>query len=277
VSQPTGTERHPSAGQSEHRRIFAMGGGGFSVEPDNPALDDYILSLSRAPEPRICLLPTAGGDADEQIVRFQATFGDKQCRPCHVSLFRLGQKPVPLRETILRQEIIYVGGGSLRNLLAIWRAHGLDRILREAWERGVVLAGLSAGSMCWFQAGVTKSAGVPETYGGLGLLAGSNSVHYDAQPDRRPVYLNAVAERRIPPGYGVDDGVGLLFVGPDLVETVSSRADARAYWVMPDGRGGVRETEVVPRFLGAAENPERSVPFDISEYRLARSARRLGD
>lgn len=251
-----------------------MGGGGFSMEPDNPALDDYVLSLSSAPEPRICLLPTAGGDSDEQIMRFQATFADKPCRPTALSLFRLGQHPRPLAQTLLDQDIVYVGGGSMRNLLAIWREHELDRVLAEAWRRGVVLCGLSAGSMCWFQYGISKSGGAPSPVGGLGLLPGSNSVHYDGEPERRPVYLREVAAGRIPAGYGVDDGVGLLFAGTELAETVCSRADARAYRVERGPDGGAGETEIEPRWLGATDNRERSVPFDISEFRLASSARR---
>ena len=164
-----------------------MGGGGFTMEPENPALDDYVRTLPRAREPRICLLPTAGGDSEDQIRRFHTAFSGKLCEPTHVSLFRLGQHPVPLREHLLGQDIIYVGGGSMINLLALWRAHGLDRILREAWQSGIVLAGLSAGSMCWFEWGVTKSAGAPVPARGLGFLPGSNSVHHDGEPERRPV------------------------------------------------------------------------------------------
>ena len=147
----------PRAGRAP--TIFAMGGGGFTMEPDNPALDDYVRTLAPAREPRICLLPTAGGDSEDQIRRFHAAFGDQLCEPTHISLFRLGQQPVPLREHLLAQDIIYVGGGSMVNLLALWRAHGLDEILREAWQAGIVLAGLSAGSMCWFEWGVTRSVG----------------------------------------------------------------------------------------------------------------------
>jgi dipeptidase E len=116
--------------------ILAMGGGGFTMEPGNPALDDYVRTLAPAREPRICLLPTAGGDSEDQIRRFQATFGDQLCEPTHISLFRLGSRPVPLREHLLAQDVIYVGGGSMINLLALWRAHGLDEILREAWQGG---------------------------------------------------------------------------------------------------------------------------------------------
>src|SRR5213078_872101 len=104
-------------------------------------------------------------------------FADRPCHPSHVSLFRLADDPVPLAERILGQDVIYAGGGSMRNLLAIWRAHGLDRLLLEAWRRGTVLAGLSAGAMCWFDAGITRSSGPPEPLAGLGLLQGSLTVH----------------------------------------------------------------------------------------------------
>src|SRR3954451_22370106 len=200
-----------------------MGGGGFTMEAGSSVLDDYVLSLAPAREPRICLLPTAGGDSEEQIRRFHIAFGDRLCRPSVLSLFRLGRRPVPLREHLLAQDVVYVGGGSMINLLALWRAHGLDAVLREAWQAGVVLAGLSAGSMCWFEGGITMGVGHPAPAAGLGLLPGSNSVHYDGEPVRRPVFLDAVARGDISPGWGVDDGVGLLFRGTRLAEAVSSR------------------------------------------------------
>ena len=131
------------------------------MEPENPALDDYVLGLAGVPMPRICLLPTASGDGESQIRQFHATFGARACEPIHISLFRLGRRPIPLRETLLAQDIVYVGGGSMLGLLAVWRALGLDRILRECWESGVVLAGLSAGAMCWFEWGITTSMGTP--------------------------------------------------------------------------------------------------------------------
>src|SRR4051812_20659103 len=190
-----------------------MGGGGFTAGPDDPALDDLVLQLTASPRPRICLLPTAGGDSEHQIRRFYEAFGDRLCEPSHIALFRLGRHPVPLREHLLAQDAIYVGGGSLVNLLAIWRAQGLDAILRDAWQAGVVLAGLSAGSMCWFGWGVTPSWGAPATAPGLGFLAGSNSVHHDSEPARRLVYLAAVRSTAIPPGWAADDGAALIFKG----------------------------------------------------------------
>ena len=151
-----------------------MGGGGFTMEPDNPALDDFVLSLAGAREPRVLFLPTASGDPTAQIAAFHARFGDRACRAEHLSLFRLhGMRPPARARSCSSRTSIYVGGGSMRNLLAIWRAHELDRLLREAWERGIVLAGLSAGAMCWFEGGVTRSSGPPEPIAGLGLLPGS--------------------------------------------------------------------------------------------------------
>jgi peptidase E len=254
------------------RTIFAMGGGGFTADPSNPALDDYILSLARRREPRILFLPTASGDPNAQIAAFRATFGAGACRPRHLSLFRLEHEPDDLRALILAQDVVYVGGGSMRNLLAIWREHGLDHILREAWDAGVVLAGLSAGGMCWFEHGITRSTGRPAPVRGLGLLPGSFSVHYDGDPTRRPVFLDAVARGAVPGGYGADDDVGLLFEDRTLVRIVSARSEARAYRVAAGADAAVDETVLEPELLH--RGARHSVPTDIREYRAERYGRR---
>jgi dipeptidase E len=183
------------------RRIFAMGGGGFTMEPTNPLLDDYVLSLARAPRPRILFLPTAAGDTTGQINAFYARFAGRGCVPEHLSLFRLAEVERPLAEIVGEQDIVYAGGGSMRNLLAIWRAHELDTMLVDAWRRGTVLAGLSAGAMCWFQGGVTRSSGPPAAMDGLGLLRGSLTVHADGEPERLPVWLAAVRSGALPGGW----------------------------------------------------------------------------
>src|SRR5918998_2781794 len=206
-----------------------MGGGGFTMEPDNPALDDFVLSLSAAREPRILFLPTASGDPAAQIAAFHDRYADRPCAPSHLSLFRLHGSRRPLREIVLEQDVIYIGGGSMRNLLAIWRAHGLDALLAEAWERGIVLAGLSAGAMCWFEGGITRSSGPPEPIAGLGLLPGSLTVHADGEPERLPTFLEAVRRGELPGGWAADDGVGLLFRGTTLERCVSSRPGAGAF------------------------------------------------
>jgi dipeptidase E len=249
--------------------ILALGGGGFTMEADTTALDDFVLSLASAREPRVLFLPTAGGDAAEQIARFNVAFGSRACEPTVLSLFRLAYLRRSLRDIVLSQDIVYVGGGSMRNLLAIWRVHGLDDLLREAWERGIVLAGLSAGAMCWFEGGVTTSSGLPEPTPGLGLLPGSLSVHADGEPQRRPVYHAAVAGGELPPGYAADDGVGLLFHDRAFVRAVSSRPRAMAHRVdVVDG--SVVETPILPTYLGRAERKERPIPTDVREFRQLR-------
>ena len=205
-----------------------MGGGGFTMEPANPLLDDFVLGLAAAKEPRILFLPTASGDATAQITAFKARFSDRLCVPEYLSLFRLRDSRRPLSEIVLEQDIVYVSGGSMRNLLALWQAHGLDSLLVEAWRNGTVLAGLSAGAMCWFTGGITRSSGPPEAIAGLGLVEGSLTVHADGEPERLPVWLSSVREGTLPGGWAVDDGVGLLFRGQRLARVVSSRPGAGA-------------------------------------------------
>jgi dipeptidase E len=152
------------------RQILALGGGGFTEEPDNPALDEYVLASSGRDRPRVCFMATAGGDNPSYTVKLYNAFSGGHCDPSHLALFN--RTVDDARALLLAQDVIYVGGGNTVNLLAVWRAQGIDAILREAWERGVVLAGLCAGSMCWFEAGVTASFGRRLTAldDGLGFL-----------------------------------------------------------------------------------------------------------
>jgi dipeptidase E len=216
----------------DQRTLVALGGGGFTMEPDNPVLDELVLSLARratSGTPRILFLPTASGDPTGQINAFRARFGGRaDCAAAHLSLFNLHGSTRTLAEVVREQDAIYAGGGSLRNLLAIWGAHDLDRLLIEAWERGTVLAGISAGAMCWFEGGVTKSSGPPEPIAGLGLLPGSLSVHADGEPERLPVWLDAVRRGTLPGGFAADDGCALVFRGRRFERAVSSRPGAAA-------------------------------------------------
>ncbi len=262
-----------SAAGAEHRLIFAMGGGGFTMEPANPLLDDYVLTLARAPEPRILFLPTASGDTTTQINAFYARFGGRSCVPRYVSLFRLGELDRPLEEVVLEQDIVYVGGGSMRNLLAIWQAHRLDDILVRAWRRGTVLAGISAGAMCWFAGGVTCSTGTPEPMAGLGLLEGSLTVHADGEPERLPVWLASLRSGELPGGWAADDGVGLLFRGEELERVVSSRPGAGAQRVDAIAGELVRH-RLEPDLLGGAPSPlAPALDDDVRELRRVRRLR----
>lgn len=264
----------PAAVPPEDRTIFAMGGGGFTMEPANPLLDDYALSLSRSREPRILFLPTASGDTTPQINAFKARFTGRNCVAEHLSLFRLRETRRPLREMVSEQDILYVGGGSMRNLLAIWRAHELETMLVEAWERGTVLAGLSAGAMCWFQAGLTRSSGPPEPIEGLGLLDGSLTVHADGEPERLPVWLAHIRDGTLPGGWALDDGVGLLFRGRTLDRIVSSRPGAEAQRVDAIAGELVRR-RVQPDLLGSrASDPLGGYDEAVEEMRRVHRLRR---
>ncbi|HUB76313.1 MAG TPA: peptidase E [Solirubrobacteraceae bacterium] len=250
--------------EGDRRRILAMGGGGFTMEP-TPALDRHALELSGKPVPKICFLPTASGDPREQATRFYERYRDWSCEPSILSLFHLGRDRLDPREHLLAQDVIYVGGGSMRNMLAIWREHSVDEIMRAAWERGIVLAGLSAGAMCWFEGGITISGGSPAVAAGLGLVSGSLSVHLDGEPERLPVFREAIATGRLPAGFAADDGAALVLHGTDLHECVSSRAPARVFSIAPDGEGGTVQRELPVRPLpGASPGPGASAAGEAS-------------
>jgi peptidase E len=252
--------------------LLALGGGGFTCKPGDPPLDDLILDLSDKAEPRILFLPTAGGDATAQIQSFYATYGNRPCRAEHLSLFRLEDSLRSLRDIVLDQDIIYVGGGSMRNLLAIWGAHGLDTLLIEAYRRGVVMAGLSAGAMCWFEGGITRSSGPPEPFKGLGLLKDSLSVHADGDPLRLPVFLHAVENGLLPGGWAVDDGAGLLFQDGKLERIVSARPGAGV--VRADAVGGeLVRNRIAGELLETKPRVSAKVDDVIRELRAVRELR----
>jgi peptidase E len=255
-----------------------MGGGGFTMEERCDALDRFVLALTGKEVPKICFLPTASGDPREQTTRFMERFGDWPCEPSILSLFHLGRDRLDPVAHILKQDAVYVGGGSMRNMLAIWREHGIDEAMRRAWERGIVLSGLSAGAMCWFEGGVSISGGAPMAVRGIGLLPGSLSVHLGGETERLPVYREAVARRELPPGYAADDGAAVLYAGTELLECVASRPDARVVRIDPDGFGGVSEGAQPVRLLPGAlpDEPDRE-PYGVSELRALRLGRHRWD
>ena len=228
-----------------------MGGGGFSMEPGDPLLDEFVLSLARSSRPRVCFLPTASGDADGYIVRFYRAFAALDCRPGDLRLFQ--RCVLDLEAFVLAQDVIYVGGGNTANLLAVWRAHGIDRLLRRAWEEGVVLCGLSAGMNCWFTQSVTDSFGVSRLapiHDGLGVLPGSCCPHYDGESLRRPVFRELVSAGELTDGWAADDGAALVFHGETLSEVVASRPEAAGYRVTKTSGTQVTEQLIPARYLG---------------------------
>jgi peptidase E len=229
------------------RRIFAIGDNGLYKEPEVTALYAHIKTFTVKEKPRVCLIPTASGDAQFAIDAFHEMFGNKLgCETSALSLFR-GEKE-DIASVLLNQDLIYVSGGNTRNMLVLWKEWGVDQIIRKAYEQGIVLAGGSAGSLCWFQGGVTDS--IPERFSSmncLGFLKGSNCPHYN-ELTRRPYYLNAVKTGELSFGYAAENGVGFHFVNESLIETVSAYEGRSAYKVEKAGND-VTETPLLVRQL----------------------------
>jgi peptidase E len=235
------------------RQIIALGGGGFAADPTNLVLDRYILAQARHPEPAVAFLPTATGDADSYIVRFYDAYLGLPCRPSHLSFFR---RTLDLRSYLLAQDVIYVGGGNTKSMLAVWREWSLPEILREAWESGVVLAGISAGAICWFEQGVTDSwADRLRVLDCLGFLPGSCCPHYDGEVERRPAYHRLLRNGEITPGLAIDNSVAIHFINNEIHRVVASRKSATAYYVSIID-GNVREDPIPVECLSPSQANE---------------------
>ena len=231
------------------RQIIAIGGAALPLELDNLLLVDYFLRQTGKRKPRVAFIGAAHGDADAGRLRFYAGFSQFACRPTHLPLF--ARTPCDLASFVLEQDAIFVGGGNTRSMLAVWREWELDRHLRAAWEAGVVLGGASAGSICWFEQGLTDSVAGPLTaMPCLGFLPGSNCPHYDSEPARRPTFQRLVARGKVMDGIAADDGVALHFDGTRLVRAVSSLPRAKA-WRVRKLRGRAAETRLPTEYLGA--------------------------
>jgi peptidase E len=229
-------------------QIIVMGGGGFTMEPDNPLLDRYALAATGRERPRVCFVPTAAGDAVTYIERFFEAFPEEVCEATYLSLF--SRRVDDLAGFLCEQDLVYVGGGNTVNLLAVWRAQGVDRVLPEVLASGTILCGVSAGALCWFERGITDSYGpdLKPLTNGLGLLPGAFCPHYDSDR-RRPEEFPAFVAETGEPALAAQDGVALHFVDGRLVRAVSSRPLARAYRFTREG-ADVRAHEIVPAYLG---------------------------
>ena len=232
--------------------MLAVGGGMLMPRDAVPLQVKYAIELTGQARPRLCVLNTAVGDDPNAYLRFYDRLAETPARVRHLALFPMPNVTDP-EDLLMSQDVIFVGGGSVANMVAVWRVHGIDEILRKAWHAGIVLAGSSAGGICWFEGGTTDSFGVrlrPFT-DGLGMLAGSFCPHYNSEPERRPLYRRLVADGTLPDGVACDDGAGAHYVDETLAELVADRPEANAYRVAADGAGGAFETVLDVRFLGA--------------------------
>ncbi|HEU0026875.1 MAG TPA: peptidase E [Ktedonobacterales bacterium] len=233
---------------ADRRRIVAIGGCGFDAEAGDGALFRYLIALTGKQRPEVCFIPTASGENPDYTIGFYQTFNALGCATRHLHFFP-NPPTADLRGYLLACDLIYVGGGNTKSMLALWREWGVDAILREAWERGIVLSGVSAGSICWFEQGLTDSIPGPLTpLPCLGFLTGSDCPHFDGEPERRPTLHRLLAEGAMIPGYAADDHAALRFDGETLTEVIATRPGARAYSLRAEN-GQVTETPLEARLL----------------------------
>ncbi|OUC80206.1 peptidase E [Streptosporangium minutum] len=242
-------------GRSGQSHILAIGGGSFRQSQrhgfiEASALLRYALDLTGQDRPKLGLLATATGDDSDWLLKMYGAFRDWDVEISHLTVFPMPNVEDP-REWILSQDVIYVSGGSVANLAALWRLHGLDEAFEEAWRAGVVLSGQSAGALCWHVGGNTDSFGPTlRTWSdGLGLLPYSCGVHYNSDPQRRTLLHESVASGELPGGYAADEGVALHYVGTEFIQAVTVDPEGYAYRIEHDGTDGVKEFRIEPRLL----------------------------
>jgi dipeptidase E len=225
--------------------IVAIGGGTFLTDDPDPRLDAFILGLTGRARPRVCFLGTASGDSERGRLAFYRAMREHDCEPTDLTFFE--RTIDDLAPFVAAQDVFWVGGGSTANLLALWRLHGLDVLLREAYEqRGAVLCGVSAGMNCWFEASTTDSFGstLAPLRDGLGFLPGSACPHYDGDERRRPLFRRLVDAGELPPGWAADDHAALHFAGSEFVGAVALREGARGYRVEPGRETALRTQQL---------------------------------
>ena len=223
--------------ESKKRQIIAIGGGGFNKNgkslSDTISLEQYFLNQTGSKHPKVCFIPTASGESQPYIVNFYQEFSKLNCKPSHLSLFK--PPTADLESFILEHDAIFVGGGNTKSMLVLWKEWHLDNYLRKAWEHGIVLAGVSAGSICWFEQGVTDSIpGALTVIRGLGFLEGSNCPHYDGEKERKPAYHKLMAEDKISAGLAIDDNVAVHFIDGKIFKVIKLNPQANAYHVFKE-------------------------------------------
>ena len=215
------------------RQVIAIGGGGFGRTQESNLIEQYILDQTSKTKPKICFIPTATGDLDSYIVNFYSVFTKLKCEPSHISFFK---RTIDLQAHIQKQDAIFVGGGNTKSMLAVWRDWGLDLILKDAYDRGVVMSGVSAGAICWFEGGLTDSwASDLKMMECMNFIPGNCAPHYDEEPERRPATKQFLENKSIDFMYGIEGGAALHFVDEIPNSTIKFKKNKYAYKVTLDG------------------------------------------
>ena len=213
----------------ETRNIIAIGGGGFGGSPGQGIIEQYILNQTRKKRPKICFIPTATGDNEAYKVNFYSTFTKLNCEPTHLDFFK---RTPDLKKLILNQDVIFVGGGNTKSMLAVWKEWKLDKILKEAYRNGIVMSGVSAGAICWFQNGITDSwASELKIMPCLNFVRGTCCPHYDEEPERKPFVKNLLDRKKVKKIYAVDGGVALHIKNEENFKSVVFRKTKSSYAV----------------------------------------------
>ena len=211
------------------RQVIAIGGGGFGRTQDSNLIEQFILDQTGKKKPKICFIPTATGDLDPYIVNYYSVFSNLECDPSHISFFK---RTIDLEEHILKQDAIFVGGGNTKSMLAVWREWGLDLILTKAYEQGIVMSGVSAGAICWFEYGLTDSwASELKMMECMNFIPGSCAPHYDEEPERRPATKKFLEDQSISFMYGIEGGAAIHFIDEQPDSTIRFKKNKNAYKV----------------------------------------------
>ena len=250
---------HNMAMDNSKKTIIAIGGGGFTHEPENPLLDQYVLSQSSKENPKICLLPTANSNPELYTTYFEKSFSRFNCQPSSLSLF--APHTADIEDFLLSQDIIYVGGGNTKSMLALWKEWGVDKILRKAWEQNIILAGVSAGAICWFEEGVSASVpGQISFLNGLGFLPGICCPHYDTDLTRKNTVQARIKKDITKTYYLIDDNVLVHFQEGSFVRAISSSSDKKAI-IVNNGIASALQVSAMPKSSGFSQCRPGSLKF----------------
>ncbi len=209
------------------KNIIAIGGGGFGRSNTSYLIEKYLLNISDSKCPKICFLPTATGDNDNYIVRFYSIFTRFNCIPSHIEFFK---RTTDLYNHIMMQDVVFVGGGNTKSMLAIWNDWGMSELLNEAYNEGVVMSGVSAGAICWFTSGITDSwDNELRILPCLDFIRGTCCPHYDEEPSRIPYVKKILLEQKVPNCFSIEGGAAMHFIDGKPFKNVSFKNNKNTY------------------------------------------------